>query len=87
MAAVDRDELIDTKAAAVMLGCDPRTLKVTRMKSYSGEPGPEWTRVLGAVRYKRGAILDYIDARRGAPRKQRRPKRIPSAPPQQGAAP
>jgi len=63
-----------------MLGIQEQTLRLRRLKSWTGEPGPLWYRSMGRIRYKRADVLEYLAACRRAPL-QRRLRPLPPPPP------
>jgi len=57
----DDVEWLTAKATAPMLGIQEQTLRLRRLKSWKGDPGPPWYRMNGRIRYKLSDVLAYID--------------------------
>jgi len=53
------DDMLDTRAAADVLGVSPKTLNKWRCKG----GGPRFVAVGAAIRYRRSALADYIERR------------------------
>jgi len=72
---ISNDELVDTRAAAAMLGISPTTLEIWRSRGAGDQP--EYVRVgARSVRYSRAVLAAWIEARRQPrPRRATRQKR------------
>lgn len=58
------DELLNTTAVAVWLGCSTQWLEIGRSKGPTGGYGPRFTRVSErCIRYKRGDVLAWLKKR------------------------
>lgn len=69
ISTINDDELVDTKAAAALLGISPTTLEIWRSRRAGQQP--EYVRVgARSIRYSRAALAAWIEARR-----QPRPRR------------
>lgn len=58
-----RQSLLDTKAAAAILGVSPRTLETLRSTSSEGPPHVRVGRGRGAIRYRPEDLEAYIVSR------------------------
>jgi len=63
IAALSRDHLINEQAAAELLGITPQHLRCSRMRKPSWDGPPFVVVGKSAIRYRVGALLDFIDAR------------------------
>lgn len=55
------EKWLTPKTVAPMLGIAEQTLRLRRLKSWKGDPGPPWYRLNGRIRYKEADVLAYIE--------------------------
>jgi predicted DNA-binding transcriptional regulator AlpA len=75
ISTISNDELVDTKAAAALLGISPTTLEIWRSRQARQQPA--YVKVgARSVRYSRAVLAAWIEARRQPrPRRATRQKR------------
>lgn len=55
-----KDEYVDGRGAAEILGLQPTTLAVWRSKNFN--KGPKYKKIGGRVRYRKSDIYEFIEA-------------------------